>query len=373
MLRFGVTAALVGLAGSSDAQELDPTLQRLELGGDFRAREEIDTNRQDAEGNSLPLRQRPRIRGRVAASFFVLDELEAAFRVVTGDPDNPRSSHQTLEGAGQKFPISLDRAFLGWEPAGDLVVRAGKIPIPEQPSTVYGEPLWDGDVNLPGVSVAVADGIGGDAELFASAGEFLLIEQSNGTDIHSTVAQIGLDYHLGLDWYLRLMIDATRHWNPTANGATLLLDLNRGNATVDEDGDGEVDAFQSEFRILQSTVEVYRAPWVLLSGGWIYNLGAVDEADGVGWFAGASTGQTSEPGQVRVYAQYQHVGNESVFSPFSQDDFLHATGYRGVVGGLAFVPFDRASIHFYNLASQRLQPARSSWEFRTRLDFNVAF
>lgn len=371
------TTFLAAMAAGSiaHAQEstVDSTLERLDLGGDFRLREEVDANRHDADGDSVPLRARPRIRGRVGAKFRVLDPLQVVLRVVTGDADNPGSPHQTLTGAGRKFPISLDRAFLAYKATERLSLAAGKIPHPARRSTLYGDLLWDSDVHLPGLSVALTSPLGNRHELFATAAEYLLIEQGSGEDVHSTAAQLGLDFDVGQDWHIRFLGDAMRHWNLTADGADLLLELNRGNATVDVDGDGDADEFAADFRIFGGTLELVRLPLLAVSTGVFYNFGAPDESEGAAWFAGIASGDDETPGKALVYLRYQRVGREAVFTAFSPDDWIMASGYNGLSGGFVFVPWDGAELHFYSLGQKRITPGDASLELRTRVDFTVSF
>lgn len=82
---------------------------------------------------------------------------------------------------------------------------------------------------------------------------------------------------------------------------------------------------------------------------------------------------------MRLYYQYSGIEQDSVFSPFAQDDFLLATNHRSHLFGLNYQFTDAIGLNLYALVSSRDEtfPGSTtdsdSHQWRVRADLNVKF
>jgi hypothetical protein len=358
--------------------KLDATLEKLDLSGDLRLRQELDTNRETSSGQSQKLRQRPRLRLRLNLAFKANDEIEMVARLTTGAPDDVPSPYQTFGDANQKFAFYLDRAYMKYAPswAPGLALTAGKLPHPFLSSAIYPELIQDADVQPSGATLTyeLPDG---QVKPYVGVAHYLLLEQNTpaNADVTLTAGQVGAKLDAS-GIAATAAVAGYLYRSPTADGATTLVAQNRGNASEDRDGDGTADHFVSRFRIVHAFADVGMRDGLapVLSGGAFTNLGADDDA--TGWFAGAAVGKGKKAGEVRGYAQYQHVARDSVYSPYVQDDFLLATGFKGVVGGVKVMLYDWLDLHGWALLASRDRNSDGSpggWQHRYRLDLTGSF
>jgi hypothetical protein len=344
---------------------------------------ETDYNRDDQAD-----RYRPRVRFRLNMDWQLTDNLLLDSRLVTGDPTDAQSPHQSLGTTFDKWGANWDRLNLSWKPhcIEGLTIWAGKFGNPFYFSPVYGELVWDQDVGAEGIGAkytvkgsecSILDHVD-----FVATG-YDLLESNLGDDVFGFSAQVAATFRLNkclnataaVGYYL---------WGdpvPDAN-RTLLLGDNSGNATIDLDGDGTADVFQSDFEILHPILSATWSKWekwpITVSGEYIHNFGAHNDRD-TGWAAGASVGRTSKKGDWKFYYQYQVVEQDAVFTPVCQDDFILQTNFRGHVGGIYYLISDDMNLHLWTLICAREDlgstPTTDSdadqWRFR--LDLNIRF
>jgi hypothetical protein len=349
-------------------------LERLLLYADLRLRHESDFHL-----DGKPSRHRQRLRARIGANYELSDELQVGARLVTGNPDDPQSTHVTFGDALDGLEISFDRAFLTWRPEKleGARVTGGKFDHGFTRNPVYGELVWDADVQPEGLLVAYEVPAGSGA-LSVTAGQYLLLESSMARDAFATVVQLGGEAPLSKSARARAAIGYYHFTNLTPGGATGLVADNAGNATVDLNGDMVPDEFVSEFGVLNPIAAVDftggRVPLVA-SAEYIHNLRAEGDRDD-GWAAGVSVGSTRQKGDWRCYYQWQVVQQEAVFSPFTQDDFLLATNHRSHVAGVNYQVADKVGVHLWSLVTQRdhaLAGQSDDPQWRVRIDLNVKF
>lgn len=146
--------------------------RRFTLGGDFRVREElvyfdrqnalfVDFNAinagqaYDVSNNAInppPLRNttvdrsQPRLRARLNIEAKVDEQLDAVFRIASGNVRNPVSTNVTLGNSFSNFALFIDRAYFDWRPLPGLDVQAGRLPNPWLATSM----LWDEDLNFDG-------------------------------------------------------------------------------------------------------------------------------------------------------------------------------------------------------------------------------
>jgi hypothetical protein len=358
----------------SSPRAWETVLERLLLYGDLRLRHESNF-----ELDGAPNRHRQRVRGRVGANYEVNDQLQLGARLVTGDPDDPKSTHVTLGDGLNSFEVSLDRAFLTWHPEQleGSRVTGGKFDHAFVRNPVYGELVWDADVQpeglLFGYDVPVGGAVG---KLELTAGHYILLESSSASDAFATVLQVGADTPLGENTRGRAAVGYYNYSNLTPGGSTSLVDDNAGNATIDIDGNGMPDEFASDYGVLNPIVAVDFAGGarpVTVSAEYIKNLRADIDRD-EGWAAGVSVGSMRRKGDWRCYYQWQVVQQDAVFSPVSQDDFLLATNHRSHVAGVNYQFADNVGLHLWALVTSRdytLAGQSDDPQWRVRVDLNV--
>src|SRR5215831_4699690 len=91
-------------------------LNRISLFGDFRFRVEGFYNSKTTNVLETPDRTRERIRARFGLGVDVSEEVQGKLRLVTGDPNDPISTNQTLSDLFTKKPVSFDWAYITLAP-----------------------------------------------------------------------------------------------------------------------------------------------------------------------------------------------------------------------------------------------------------------
>ncbi len=367
------------LAANPPAREekgWERVLDRLSMFGDLRLRHESNFSR-----TGLPDRRRERLRLRIGGNYGLSDELSVGARLVTGEAGDPNSSHVTLGDGFDSIDLNLDRAFATWRPksAPGLWLTGGKFAHAFHLNPVYGELLWDGDVQPEGLFAGYRlEEVGPLKRLTLRAGEYLLLEQGNASNASAFVIQLDGELPISESWSSHAAIGYYHYTDVTPDGAISLLGDNAGNATVDLDADLIPDRFESDFQVLNPLLSFdysgFHAPLVL-SAEYIENLGAKNSRD-TGWALGAAMGGARESGDTRLYYQWQTVEQDAVFSPFAQDDFLFTTNHRSHLLGCNYQLTDKIGLNLWGLVS-RIEDAAGALndddQWRVRLDLNVKF
>jgi hypothetical protein len=175
--------------------------------------------------NTTVDRQRLQVRARLAMDAKLSDDTSVGLRLSTGSATSgPNSASQTLGTGFNRFSLTLDRAFLRWEPRQDLRLLGGRIANPYFSTDL----VWPDDVSL--------DGLAGQAELtlssglyaFATVGAFALEEFNlDSRDKWLVGLQVGADWAIGNHTQLRVglalydfhRIEGVRESAPKPSGA----------------------------------------------------------------------------------------------------------------------------------------------------------
>ncbi|RMH03664.1 MAG: hypothetical protein D6702_05370 [Planctomycetota bacterium] len=357
--------AWAGLAAPARTQDLD----RLHFSGDFRLRAESSHGLKTSPQHD---RYRGRLRLRLAADYQATAGTSIGFRVRTGNSDDPNNPHQDLGGTGgsnfDSFALSLDRAFLKYVPdwAEGWWLVGGKFGRPGYWNPVYGELVWDRDVQPEGLAVG-AGGDGGGAvqawDVFLA--DYILTEQAGGEEATMLNAGAHAAFADGFDAALNYYF----YGDVTPDGNRGILADNAGNAT-----NRAGNQFRSEFGVLNPILAWRsRDPELPLtiSGEYVLNLRAAAGVGDRGWALGAAWG-----GDARIYYQYQSIEQDAIFSAFAQDDFLLTTNHDSHVLGWIVPLAEDVSLHLWGMVSA---PHRSGAglppgdRYRFRLDLNLCF
>ena len=349
---------------------------RIHASADMRLRYEFDGNRPDDKKD----RNRARARFRIGAKYDVTEEVTAAFRIRTGNPDDPNSPHQTFGGMFDSWEFNLDRVYLKYTPEWlpGAWVLGGKAANPFVTNPVYGELVWDADVNPEGAAGGYTWS-GESAKAGLSVGGYVPIS----ADSHSMTmitAQIFSKNDWTDDLSTKVALGYYGYQDTEPGGDLSAVKDNRGNALkpVGVDADGEIiENYVSNFGILNPIVSVafdlFGFP-VTVSGEHFWNARS-NSGDDQGFAVGTSTKFPLLDRTHKLFYQYQRVEQESVFSPFAQDDFPLATNFKGHVLGFDWELLRGVKLRTWALLARPIRNDAESnrVQGRFRTDINVTF
>ena len=326
------------------------------FGGDLRLRYEADVARPGALN-----RERDRYRLRLFARGPLSPELELGVRMRTGLPRTPYAPNAPLYnslGEQEASGFNVDQAYLLYHPQGRYgwQLGLGKSPKFFGEGDSYDGLTWAADYAPAGVWVAYEQ-----PRWWLRAGYFTLgsLPRYVGADLVSVEGAYSWD--LSPDSTLQVELKyrdflLNRPVQPFTNRGNLL--------------NGSQN-FLSEFRQLEPHLSynfhVDELP-VSLSVFYAKNL-AARSADNETVSCGLSLGKTEKAGDWSVFGSYQVVGQESLFSPVAQDDFLASTNFRGFRTGVSYQLHETCRIDAWMLTSAQNEP-NASQQFRYRLDWN---
>lgn len=330
--------------------------------GDARFRAEFNDN---APGTTD--RHRQRMRFRVGGTYRFNDEVLVGVRARTGNPDDPNSPHVDLGDGFNSLEFNLDRLFVEYAPRDTgVTVWAGKFNNPMVRNPVYGELLWDADVQPEGV---MARWQTSDCGPFSSAGvmagEFVTLEQSGGSESFSTMIQGFATMDTGDDSKVIAAVGYFFTGNPSPSGSVALLADNQGNATV---GAGAAQRYVSDFGTIDAILG-WQTGMLTLSAEMFQNQRAASGVGDTGIAVGGSIG--TEAG--KFYYQYQTVEQDAMFSAWAGDDFLLTTNMNSHVAGWKRQLASFADLHIWVLMSEPDQTfgGPSDTVTRLRVDLNL--
>lgn len=373
-------AALADFAGAAakGGAGLGAWADKLKCYGDFRLRHETDTHLDSAES-----RNRERARLRVGGTWAANDQMTVGARLVTGSATDENSPHQNLGGTFDKFAINLDRAFVTWKPTffKDGWITGGKFAHAIERNPVYGELVWDDDVQPTGVAVGGAMGA-----FKWMAGEYVVLDNSTSDTLESAaafVAQVSSSHKLNDTNKLSGALAFYRYnqLNPDDVNGSRFFSENVGNAGIDTTGDATLDDYASRFTIWNPFLALENtagAKPLIFSAEWIYNSRAQIDGD-QGYSLGVKWGAAKAKGDWQVYYNWQSMQQDAVLSNFTNDDFLFGTNYRGHLVGVKWQCLEQAELHLWGSAMRRDDLGTTATtnddqlQYRARVDLNIRF
>lgn len=363
-----LTALVLALGRPALAAPQD-SISPLRVRGDMRLRGELDRDRREAPG-----RERARLRFRVAAERDLGPGLTLGARLVTApDPGDPNSTHQDLGAGFRNLRLALDRAYIRWAPDAPwpLEVLAGKFEPPFLAPPVFGELVWDADIQPDGIAVVLEPV----PAVRLVGGGYLLLHQSSGTDVNLGAAQMALRARPATGLVVRAVLGTYLYGTGDRAAARRLARDNQGNLLT-TGASGDTLAFASRFRLWNGhaaiTYDGLPLP-VTVAAEYIANASAAAGLDADGFALGGRLGRLGRPGRWQLDYQYQSVGREAIFSAVAQDDFLDATNFHGHLLGLAIQHLPGASVHLWTLWSRKAGPREPSFQKRYRVDLNFSW
>lgn len=319
--------------------------EKIDFFGDLRFRYQLDFNRNkvfDPAGRpSEDDRHQGRMRLRFGARYPFHETLRFETRFRTRNEENdPRDDDLSFGRQWRTGDVGMDLLNLTLRPILDeqdlFWVRVGKFRNVLRQNPVMGGLVWDPDLNPEGVAAGsiVPLGMGPLDRLHIAAGGYVSVEQNRANDVAAFAAQAALDTAFAENVRSTLAVSYTGFNDTSPAGQALLADLDEGNYLVNGD-------YRSDFHIWDSYgalfVEAAGIP-VTVSGEWIANPGAEINRDH-GWTAGVAAGTIEEPGDFRVYYQYQEIEQDALFTPIARSDFARLTNYRGSAAGASWCFF----------------------------------
>jgi len=257
--------------------------------GDLRLRAESTLDQPGGDD-----RHRGRMRFRGGAMFQISDELKAEVRMSTYSGEDARNPHwdfgddngtDTLSGAS----VQLDRMNLSWSPDEAWTLVAGKMGAPFETNPVFGEWLWDGDIQPAGLAGIWS--AGGDFDFDFRLAHFIVdeVDVDSTTDPAVTVLQVNVgDSIEDFDWDVH----------------TALWDWNGGDFT--------------DYSVWDTTVAV-TVDELTASLEYFVNL-EDDTGEDAGMALGLKYGSGGAPGKSQIFGSiYDFDGNASAFG-VGQDD-----------------------------------------------------
>jgi len=289
-------------------------------------------------------RHRGRVRFRVGAKMDVAENLKSEVRLSTtsGTANNPHwdlggdNGTDTLGGAD----IVLDRINVTWTPDENLTFKGGKMGTPLKTNPVYGEWIWDDDIQPSGLASTYKLSDSLDARL----GYFIIDEQnSTGDSADPAVTVLQLGYTApdqSLDWAVN-----TAFWNWTNEGPIDYLVWDTVVSAKADDWTGSVE--------------------------FIQNLDD-DTGEDTGLALGLMHGKGGSQGSSQIFANYfDFDANASMWS-VGQDDLPIAVGAQGLSGfivGYKYWWHDNTTLKLWGLQGDD----ETNDPLRLRLDLDISF
>jgi hypothetical protein len=360
--------------------------ERIEINGDLRLRYEGFQKDQEFDDGR---RDRFRYRLRAGIDAEVNDFLRAGFQLRSGDPNNPVSDNQSLDGGFNKDSISVAEVFADFTASKHFEVIVGKF----SRGDYWEAPdmQWDNDVVYEGAVERLEFDLrgGSTGKIEGYIYQYVLEEDDDsadafvfGADVHPLFVlnhTNELTLGFGFDYYVnpQFVVDLTLSGKLTGNRVTNLLD---DSATL-----------VSEFRILH-TLAIWQnrsiARWpVKLSFFYYKNTGASDDVGKEIGYTGAEliasendtatffrveTGGYDEYGRMQFRYSHYYSQPDALFYAYMQSD----TGRSSNLDGHRFDwRLGMPARTFINVTYYRTNPAEGydTTENRWQFDYIIRF
>ncbi len=341
-------------------------LDKLKISGDFRLRYENNSSYGD-----IPSWDRGVLRGRMAASYQLTDQVTLGGRLVTGDPDNPRTADTTIGDFVSDLDISLDQAYVAYR-NDRLFLTGGKFAKPFSST----ELVWDGDVN--------PQGLGGHIDLFKNdainarlSGVYFLINENLAAQSSSM-----------LGGQLSLSGNSEGTWNWSVHSAYYDYDMGTLSPTAPGGPRGNNLApgslkYLSDFNLWDTMATLgytgFGDRWnVKLIADYVKNTGAkVDQDSGYGF--DLFVGRLSTQGDLLFRYGYAQAETDAVLGMFSNDNIILPTNYELHTFAVDYALMPHTFVGLTHYEFRQLDPVPNEisfyddWASRTRLNLYFTF
>ena len=375
-------------------------LNRISFFGDIRLRHEGFFQDQ------VQARNRQRLRLRFGAKVQLSDELEAGFRLVSGDPNEIISNNQTLTDVFTRKPINIDNAYITFRPGKSfgleksfLAFTAGKFSVPffRPRAVMSSELVFDEDLTPEGATeeLTLLEGKDFLRSLKIMAGQWAVKEFFPGRDASMLGEQVQLalaptaSTHLTVaagDYYFgrsdAIALERIRNSQLVLTNSVRLKSgkVVRGGDLIVPDAKDPIVRFAGGFNIVNASAQFSldtgyaRWPFTLMVD-YAHNTEAKFGMDDA-FLVGAGIGQTKDPGDWALSAAWTRVETDSVLSMFTQSDFGRrgGTNVQGPIAKLDYMLLPRLTLtakgYFVNFIDR---PAKLPNSTVNRLQFDALF
>jgi hypothetical protein len=341
---------------------------RIDFKGDIRLRYEgfwvdgiSDDNHRD--------RERLRIRPGIYAP--VTDWMKVGFQVRSGDPLDPVSDNQSVEGGFTMKPLAISEGFVAFTPVDQFGLHVGKF----DPKKLWlvSDMQWDDDVTVEGMLQNLNFG-----PFEASLYQYSLEERKQGDDSFLLGGQMRGVFKVGSNNKLTVGAGYDDWINPQFVADLTLSGKIRGNRVtnlLDED-----DLLVSDFNIGSMFAEWKydtgsKWPLKLTLFGY-HNFGARDlgEEYNDGYFVRFQVGDYNEKGRVAFRASRYFSEPDALFYVFTQSDTTMVSDVDGYRFDLRLGWIMRS---YFNFTWYRTKPASDLVDIsqmdRLQVDYIIRF
>lgn len=367
-----VAATLSTASATAQTSRLEMEIEppAWDFGGDFRFRSEHNDN----VGTD---RHRQRLRLRFGGTYNFNDRVTLGARLISGNADDPNSPHVDLGSVLNSLDVSLDRLYFAYRPAevDGLTVVGGKFGNPVTRNPIYGELVWDADVQPEGVGFVYScteNDIFEEVRLYGA--QVAVLEQSGGEESWATLVGFDLKKQTGDNSSLMAGASYSHYGDLTPDGSTGQIsgDL-RGNALTGSET-------TSDFGILDAVLALNFDRFTV-SGELINNLRAEDGVGDTGFALGGAV--KTDAG--KVYYTYASMEQDAILTAVSQDDFNYiattdgsemATNFNTHVFGWKIPLSENSNLNIMAMASspnEVLANVVDETVYRFRIDWNLGF
>jgi len=311
---------------SADEAKKEKWYDRIDLKGDARLRFEEFWVEGISDNNT---RQRERLRFRLGLYTDITDWMEVGFQLRTGDPLDPVSDNQTVDGGFTMKPIAVTEAFAAFTPLEWFSLHAGKFDAKKL--WKVSDFQWDDDVTVEGMLQTWKVGA-----FSASTYQYLLEERGQGDDSFTLGGQAKGTFSLGSKHTLMVGAGYDEWVNPQYVADLTLSGKIRGNRVTNilDDDDRLISDFQIGNIFAEWKYELSdRWPIKLTAFGY-HNFGAA-EYQGTkyddGYFIRFQIGDYKKKGHVAFRASRYFSQPDALFYVFTQSDTTMSSdvdGYR---------------------------------------------
>jgi len=357
-------AALSSTAAAQGETFITEELTKWSMSGDFRFRLESNDN------SSAVDRHRQRMRFRLGAKYQFNERVLLGVRGTTGNPDDPNSPHVDIGNVFNSFDFSIDRLYFEYTPeeVAGLKVIGGKFASPITRNPVYGEVLWDADVQPEGLALVYGcdDGCGIFSSMRLYGAQLAVLEQGGGEEAWASLVGLDLSKQTGDSSSVMFGMSYSFFGDLTPDGST-------GQITGDLSGNAMVGSeLASDYGILD-VVAAWNVSDPVFSAEMINNLRAADDVGDSGLVLGAAV----KTDNGKFYYSFINVEQDAVLTAFAQDDFLFATNHDSHVVGWKLPLTENSGLHVWAMASAPNDPdvttAVDDTVYRFRVDWNLNF
>jgi hypothetical protein len=384
-------------------------LDRITFSGDMRVR--LEGFYQD-HGPSANARTRERIRMRFGARMKITDEVEGGIRIVSGDPNDPISTNQSLGDSFTRKPLSIDQAYITITPGKtfglddwpwkSISITGGKFanPLFRPRAVMTSEMIFDDDLTPEGLSETLTFYEAGEgilrrfqlhaiqwwADEASRSGDSLVF---GGQAVANLVLTSRARLTLGIGDYFFSKADLIakeRNSNSSlkVTNSVIFKDgtIDRGGASISPSSSNPIIDYYGGFNIFnlsaQADIDTGYARWPLgLFVDFANNLDAIGEDDMAIW-AGLGLGALKNPGDFAFSAAWGRTETDAVLSTYSFSDFGRdgGTNVQGPFVRIDYLLFPRLTLtaknHFVSFID-RPEGQSNSLLNRFQLDAVLAF